>query len=321
MQIVEQYQSLTNEALLGLKNLIVSYYREFPGLHPHNVKIGIFPPIQRYPAVSVNPRSSTFINYLSGNRFYSSRDFELAFWVDQTTKNSDRVLYEYSRSFIELIRDREEFTISDKTQRKQSFTFEVGSIAVSPENLSAATGNQIKQGYRITIPISFTSKNKVMYTNVEPMREMRDDWHSEEEIALYLYKMLLSYKNTKLANVREFNRGNDAIPIGNGNSLIVRMDNSLLEHFQVSYDSANLALELDIWSRLEVKEEALLNNIQIAEEVVQLLMIDPYVGGYAIDSFWQQVMHSIDVIEDRAFFRSSVIFLVKINDLIKRKGV
>ena len=65
---------ITNEALLGTKEIIKSYYQEFPGLYPNNVRIGLFPPVQRYPAVSVNPNSSTFVSYLSGNRYYADSD-------------------------------------------------------------------------------------------------------------------------------------------------------------------------------------------------------------------------------------------------------
>ena len=57
MNIVEANASIINEAMLGTKQMIKSYYQEFPGLHPNNVRIGLFPPVQRYPAVSVSPRS------------------------------------------------------------------------------------------------------------------------------------------------------------------------------------------------------------------------------------------------------------------------
>ena len=320
MNIVEANASIINEAMLGTKQMIKSYYQEFPGLHPNNVRIGLFPPVQRYPAVSVSPRSSTFISYLTGNKYYCSRDFEIAFWVDQLTKHPEKVLYEYSHKFVDIIRNREEFTIEDDQKRKQAFNFELGTVAVTEEDL-ATNPERTKPGFKITIPVSFTSKNKIKYPNVEALKSMRSDWKSEEEVSMYLYRKMLDYKKSNLSEIRHFDKGQRAIPGGTGHSLLSRMDNSILEHYQLGVDIANLALRFEVLTKIDFREETLLKNLQLSEEVVQLLMIDAYVGGFAIDSFWQQVIHSIEEFDGRYFFNSSVVFLIRINDIIERKGV
>lgn len=320
MNIVEANASITNEALLGTKEMIKSYYQEFPGLYSNNVRIGLFPPVQRYPAVSVNPRSSTFINYLSGNKYYVSRDFEIAFWVDQLTKHPEKVLYEYSNSFKKIIRDREEFVIEDRQKRRQAFNFEFGTINVTSENL-AIDPEKTKPGYKITIPISFTSKNKIKYSNVEALKSMRSDWQSEEGVAMYLYQKMLDYKKSNLHEIRTFEKGQRAIPGGTGHSLLMIMDNSILEHYQLGVDIANLALRFEVWTKIDFREETLLKNLELSEEVTQLLMIDAYVGGFAIDSFWQQITHSIEDSNGRWFFVSTIVFLIRINDVIERKAV
>ena len=320
MNIVEANASVTNEALSGTKEMIKSYYQEFPGLYPNNVRIGLFPPVQRYPAVSVNPRSSTFMQYLTGNKYYTSRDFEVAFWVDQVTKHPEKVLHEYSHKFVEIIRDREEFTIEDDQKRRQAFNFQIGTVNVTEENL-AIDPQRSKPGFRIAIPISFVSKNKIWYPNVEALKSMRSDWESEEAISMYVYQKLLDYKKSKLSEIRTFEKGQRAIPGGNGHSLIMVMDNSLLEHYQLGVDLANLALRFEVWTKIEFREQTLLDNLRLSEEVLQLLMIDAYVGGFAIDSFWQQVTHGIEEKNNKYYFVSSIAFLIKVNDMIERKAV
>ena len=317
MNIVSPYQSITSSVLVGLKQLVVAYVKSFPGLYPHNVKIGVFPSSQRYPAVSVNPRLSKFDGYLSGRRYYVTRSFDVNFFVDDLTKNHDRVLFEYAHSLVEILRDREEFVIKDKRGRKQTINFEVGNVSVSRGEILGLN----KRGSRIEVPLSFVSKNEIQYPDVASRKDIPESWASEEEIALGIFKRLLAYKHSNLRAVREFVRTKEA-PTLPGNTVIMKIDNSLLEHFEVGVDVANLALNIEVWSRLTAAEDKICENLDIADEIVELMFIDPYVSGYAYDSFWEVTNYRIDTNEQKTpFFVSSIIWMIRVADEVQRIGV
>lgn len=317
MKFSQPYQSDSVELLKSLKNLVQSYQKRFPGLRPYSIRTGVFPQGLIFPACSINPMIENFGGWLSGRRYYQQTQFEVAFWVDEVTRNPERTLFEYSHEFNHILRDFEEYRVADKYQRKQTLNYD---LLPSSTDTDVELNNG-KRGHKITMPIVFTSKNKVKMENVESLKEYRD-WDSEEEMVIYLLeKFQKEYSKTLLSGVKRFIRMNEDISISQP-TLKMQIDNSALEHFQTSIDVANNSLSIEVWNRMGHQENLLYQNMDITQNVREILFMDSYLDGYAADSFWQNSSYSIGINKKNVpFFRSSTIWMVKMPEEIEMKGV
>lgn len=275
----------------------------FPGLKPESNGIGFLGQAPMLPAISSVPINWLIVQRMSGNKYNVGRQIEIQFYADgRTNEEAQKKLIQYIDAFIEILVNDEGFFFHDKRGKKLVYSFDYQSARF--ENTSATLrGFKVRQA---SVPLVLFSRG---YRPTQAPKTTKIVKSSDKDVFESIFsKIVRNVRSGRLRGIKEVSR-NPEIPKGGGLAITCHLENLTNERHASGEDLFDFAVQCTVWSKLLPGLESLVNNIQRAELIKDILDEDETFGGRLWNSFVQSIEFNSENSEKSWFYATRINFV------------